>query len=168
MTRRLLNLLTALSLLLCVAACVLWVRSYFRGDSYYSGTPDGSQVYVDSGRGYLSLTRSSVNPLFNRTGRAWGSNRTPQYPMSGRPSTPSELLGFWSIDMRTSSGPGRRWIVPYWWLVGVTAAPPAYLAVNWRRRLARSRAAKGLCPQCGYDLRATPGRCPECGREMRK
>jgi len=27
--RRLLNLLTALSLLLCVAACVLWVRSYF-------------------------------------------------------------------------------------------------------------------------------------------
>ena len=28
MTRRLLNLLTALSLLLCVAVCLLWVRSY--------------------------------------------------------------------------------------------------------------------------------------------
>ena len=28
MNRRLLNLLTALSLLLCVAVCVLWVRSY--------------------------------------------------------------------------------------------------------------------------------------------
>jgi hypothetical protein len=32
MQRRLLNLLTVLSLLLCVAVVILWVRSYWRAD----------------------------------------------------------------------------------------------------------------------------------------
>jgi len=51
--------------------------------------------------------------------------------------------------------------VPQWVFVLAAAIP------TWRggRRLylRRRRARRGLCVDCGYDLRGTPGRCPECG-----
>jgi predicted RNA-binding Zn-ribbon protein involved in translation (DUF1610 family) len=32
-------------------------------------------------------------------------------------------------------------------------------------RVADERVRRGVCPVCGYDLRATTGKCPECGAE---
>jgi hypothetical protein len=55
-------------------------------------------------------------------------------------------------------------VTPYWALQALTAVLPAVWVVRWLR--GRRRGRGGLCPACGYDLRATPGRCPECGRAV--
>jgi hypothetical protein len=52
--------------------------------------------------------------------------------------------------------------LPLWMLV----APGLAVIFIWLARVIRRnvRRAEGLCPICGYDLRATPTRCPECGK----
>jgi predicted amidophosphoribosyltransferase len=51
--------------------------------------------------------------------------------------------------------------VPFWALAFATAMVPGLVSA---RRACRTRRLRvGLCPACGYDLRATPDRCPECG-----
>jgi hypothetical protein len=51
--------------------------------------------------------------------------------------------------------------IPWWSLLLLFSLLPASRLVT--RHRPRAKARPGLCPACGYDLRATPGRCPECG-----
>lgn len=57
-----------------------------------------------------------------------------------------------------------RVVVPYYFIVMSSLVRPATLAIHRRRRQARMTAKEsGVCPNCGYDMRATPDRCSECG-----
>jgi hypothetical protein len=190
MRRRLLNLLTAVSLLLCVAAVALWVRSYRVGDwTIYlrEGDPDD----VLAGRLYASLTEWSVYSTKGRVEISWISytpgngiqaNRgvfegwqreecDPDQWGIGPP--PDNRFGFaWRYEeyLRpydngmavVANLPLRHRLIagPHWLAALLLAVPPGRFVYKRLRRDAKP----GHCRRCGYDLRATPGLCPECGR----
>lgn len=57
-------------------------------------------------------------------------------------------------------------VLPFWTMVALLSAYPtiAFVCPPLRRR---HRRRKGLCLECGYNLRGLPEpRCPECGTEI--
>jgi hypothetical protein len=187
--RRLLNLLTALSLLLCVAIVAMWVRSHVAADAVEWQRADdvGGAHYhwyriIASGRGRVELAydaevseigsitpQEAARPVgrWQRTARKSARLRdllrvSPDLEpaFGGPPSLPFGFHFAWATSPATVR---REVIVPYWALVLVTGALPAFRLPALARRFMRPGA--GLCPRCGYDLRATPDRCPECGAE---
>ena len=161
MRRHLLNLLTALSLLLCVAVCALWARSYRTRDSLLFGhRPDRRHSVISM---YGRLT-------FQRLDRARGGFASPpgyyaelaQRGYEHRGLRDRSVLGFAAYDSTAGTDTYRAFAVPHWAAALAALLPPACRAAGAARR--RGRGLAGLCPDCGYDLRATPGRCPECGR----
>ena len=179
-----LNLLTLLSLLLCVSVVALWVRSYRVADQLFrqafeaeGGVTYWTQEAVFVGRGGVVVCRVVQSfPYEPDIVRRQFGRRTPDFYSSGGPIDAELFPGFarWSALGFRYGGfeerqAGRRaskaaWglVVPLWAVLVVTAVPPAVWAWAWTCRRGRRR-GPGLCPSCGYDLRATPERCPECG-----
>ena len=183
MKRRVLNLVTALSLLLCLAVCAAWVRSLWCFDQVDRQRldPQGRLrgVRVSSYRGALAVQASILDRAFVGAGRWANSVYTRQRGgpdwNAYDPTVVKVHAGFGSGVFRYRIGTGppgsagaqiiggtaRVWVVPWYALALVTAALPAGRAWRWWKR-GRGQ-PPGSCRSCGYDLRATPGRCPECG-----
>jgi hypothetical protein len=176
MNRRLFNFITLVSLLMCLAATVLWVRSYWSSDSIIREGP--AETLVGSESGQLVLNRSYPGEAGRATAPGWRFQTFPtpereEFVYTNGRQFRYRALGFeiasyrpiphtmWASGIPFTSV--RYWTagVPHWFAVGVLALPPAL----WLRRRQRRRHARraGLCASCGYDLRASPGRCPECG-----
>jgi hypothetical protein len=85
-------------------------------------------------------------------------------------------IGFNSAFTDRAPGPQnpryiyRAWSlrIEYWPLTVFAALLTSALFVMWYFRIRRPgrRLAAGMCPACGYDIRATPEKCPECGTEI--
>ena len=168
MKRGLVNLLTALSLVLCVAVTVLWERSYRWMDQVRRWFPPGAILlaHSDHGRVYLAAAwgLDHSNRGWERESRDVAGQPGVWERDAGAANYSVSLLGFGYVNFDRVEGIADRLrlvTVPHWFLSVSLAALPGVRLVRAMRRRRHARA--GLCPACGYDLRATSGRCPECG-----
>ena len=184
--RMLLNGLIVFSLLLFVAAVVLWVRSYGGSDYVQRQTPGIATTHSMSHRtvsaqwtlGQIRLTRGEHTVYFPRDYFP-PSHEQPAEPLWSRGRLGRGHVGWGRVEgptlwnrlgfCRYRSGSGASFYdateegitIPAW-LVALPFLIPPLLWANTVRRGRRRRRA-GYCVRCGYDLRATPERCPECG-----
>ena len=185
--RIILGTLTLVSLSICIATIVFWLRSYSGSDyitrqwrvsaDSFSISHDSHEIQSTRGQirfqlvhdtyyhhGQLSgmtLTPSNAQP-------GWSTGRLGAHHIGWESATPRSIwnqLGFMSWETGWSSSFAdvitRVWAIPAWFVVLLTAVLPALRLRGLLRQ--RRRYARGLCAECGYDLRATPARCPECG-----
>ena len=169
MNRRLVNLLTLVSLVVCAAAVAAWTRSYRVLETivYQPGTT-GYSIASSHGRVLLKVLRHDGPG--SKPWRHYAVDGRYAYYVMSRPE--AEYPGGFGWESGLTRGrldetgtirrlPYTSLIVPHWLLVVCSAALPLSRTAMVLRRMRRR--PPGHCRHCGYDLRATPGRCPECG-----
>jgi hypothetical protein len=168
MIRSFFTLVSALSLLLCVATVVLWARSHWYDETlHWFG--DGRELNYMSSRGELDwyyvwdtdITQPDAFRYY-RSGNPQGfGTRAISLKAEPRMWSVGPILHFAYFDSIPSYA--ERFVeimLPWWFLTLLTAVLPFVRIRQWFRR--RGYPA-GCCSVCGYDLRASQDRCPECG-----
>jgi 4-amino-4-deoxy-L-arabinose transferase-like glycosyltransferase len=167
------NGLTVLSLVLCVATMVLWVRSHWQIDEL---TRDGAcwsgVSYSDRGVLLFGVTPQDAVP----GAHIWGYVGVPVSTAVDGPilgyGTPHWLarLGiafeYLPEDPAAHRNTGYYLYLPHYLFCVMFLLLPAAWYRRWK--LAKRRGHAGRCAKCGYDLRATPDRRPECGTVIQK
>ena len=183
MVRRLLNLLTGISLLLLAAVCVLWVRSFGAGDAVerhvaqYNLQADWGVADTFFSAGGVILWVHARHP--DRYGPPISEVVQWQWFHPGPESPPQLYRVARSVaGIHTDLSFDRDTFVRQWREQGFSVEVPhrslalAFAigsAVMSVRALAgrvrrSSRSRRGRCRACGYDLTANAsGVCPECG-----
>jgi len=158
--------------ILWLGATIYAVRSCFVNDTRQWNRSNGRHYELTSIPGYYRFTVAShwtdspYNPVLGRRlmhlnpyafgfGYEEGSTRLPVmyhgFDTHPTPAVRAVTYCTFSIPMA----------VPMLLLFLIPAS--AVFAARRRRLRRKDRLARGLCPSCGYDLRASPQQCPECG-----
>jgi hypothetical protein len=180
--RWLFNFVAVASLVLCLVTLMLWGLGFWK--AFQIGWVGDWSLVGFSERSLIGV-RVIEDGGPSNVGWSWGSYPSPGYdaglwselkvfpsyglPMLGiayeRYLTPTRAS--WAVNRRPYPGwrygnrPIHSFYAPHWLLFLITLVLPAVWAIRFRG--ARNAYRIGLCPICGYDLRATPDRCPECG-----
>lgn len=186
MRRGVFALAAVLSLLLCLASLTVWLISYFAfapigqcwGTAWdplrvgehraYSNGWNRRYWIAVNGSLYLVRDERTVDPAPLSKGVHYLQSGVAMLPRFRVRRTTWGFAYVNEIATRAEPDTGRRvtdtiqqFAFPAWLLPILFSILPArwLTALKRRRRVQRL----GLCPACGYDLRASPERCPECG-----
>jgi hypothetical protein len=173
--RWLLNLAALISLALFATTIVLWVRGQgthtppqiewgdaVKGTGHLVTFIDGAiSIQRETGKRFLPVQGVPANMLPSRSpqGDGWDGLGFHYHAWidTAMSATGTQLPGVY--------GRGSEFWLTMLWPLLLTAILPLLMVFRFlrygTRRQRRLRA--GLCPTCGYDLRAAPERCPECG-----
>lgn len=171
--RILLNAAIVASLVLCLATVGTWVRSYWVSDRvlwHGAIVPDADAdrlgFLIRVNRGRLSFYWDgpiAAYPYSYTEEHSWERERpTVEQPPPRRRWWTWLGVHYFNFSNRGLAMGGELLMVHLGLLTTLSAITPIVWTARCRRRKASGNAS-GVCPGCGYDLRATPGRCPECG-----
>ncbi len=173
MVRRLITILSVVSMVLCAATCLVGVRSYWCQWrlSYEKHVGRWYTVSIVEGVALWEFRRCADPVERPPALLRWHSEYLPRGTtvnvdgFSYGPHFGRFGIGRWNTDDSPVDGEAEYWDcqgiqTPVW---GIAVPLLAFPSMLYWKKSSRRRMREARCRQCGYDLRATPERCPECG-----